>query len=98
MHNASSYHSLPALLSGLHETLGGLAMARSGNASAPAPAFTLKSHPLPLTSEQSVQLDSILTVRFFKLCGCGYCSIACLPINAHNMSSFLQEELTVHAC
>ena len=63
MHNASSYHSLPALLSGLHETLGAVAASRSGNASSPPPSFTLKSHPLPLTSEQSVQLDGVLTVR-----------------------------------
>ena len=60
MHNASSYHALPALLAGLHQTVGHVAAA--GNASAPSPSFTLKSHPLPLTSEESVQLDSLLTV------------------------------------
>ena len=56
MHNASSYHALPALVSGLHQTMG--ALASNGT----APALTVKSHPLPLTSEESVQLDSLLMV------------------------------------
>ncbi|CAL8463070.1 g2604 [Coccomyxa elongata] len=62
LHNSSSYHSLPALLSGLHQSLGALEVARTGNASAAAPIFTVNSHPLPLTSEESVKLDSLLTV------------------------------------
>ena len=72
LHNSSSYHSLPALLSGLHQSLGALEVARTGNASASAPVFTVKSHPLPLTSEESVKLDSLLTVRLVRpnlLCG-----------------------------
>ena len=56
MHNASSYHALPALVSGLHQTMG--ALASNGT----APALTVKSHPLPLTSQESVQLDSLLMV------------------------------------
>ena len=63
MHNASSYHALPALLAGLHQTLGHVGAMAAGIASVPSPAFVLKSHPLPLTSEESVQLDSLLTVR-----------------------------------
>lgn len=58
MHNASSYHALPALVSGLHQTMGALS-ATNGT----GPTFTVKSHPLPLTSEESVQLDSLLMVR-----------------------------------
>lgn len=57
MHNASSYHALPALVSGLHQTMAALQSNGTG------PTFTLKSHPLPLTSEESVQLDSLLMVR-----------------------------------
>ena len=56
MHNASSYHALPALVSGLHQTMGALSTNGTG------PAFVTKSHPLPLTSEESVQLDSLLMV------------------------------------
>ena len=63
LHNSSSYHALPALLSGLHGSLGALEVARSGNASSVAPVFIVKSHPLPLSSEESVKLDSLLTVR-----------------------------------
>jgi hypothetical protein len=62
LHNASSYHALPALLSALHQTLGALEVARTGNESAAAPVLVARSHPLPLTSEESVQLDSLLTV------------------------------------
>lgn len=65
MHNASSYHALPALLSALHQTLGGLDIARTGNSSSARPEFIIRSHPLPLTSEESVQLDSLLTVSLF---------------------------------
>lgn len=68
LHNASSYHSLPALLSGLHQSLGALKAARTGNGSAAPPVFTVKSHPLPLTSEESVKLDSLLTVTINSLC------------------------------
>ena len=57
MHNASSYHALPALVSGLHQTMGALSANGTG------PSFTVKSHPLPLTSEESVQLDSLLMVK-----------------------------------
>lgn len=57
MHNASSYHALPALISGLHQTMGALSANGTG------PTFAVKSHPLPLTSEESVQLDSLLMVR-----------------------------------
>ncbi len=56
MHNASSYHALPALVSGLHQTVGALSSSETG------PTFTVKSHPLPLSSEESVQLDSLLMV------------------------------------
>jgi len=56
MHNASSYHALPALVSGLHQTVGALSSNGTG------PSFTVKSHPLPLSSEESVQLDSLLMV------------------------------------
>ena len=57
MHNASSYHALPALVSGLHQTMGALSSNGTG------PTFAVKSHPLPLTSEESVQLDSLLMVK-----------------------------------
>lgn len=58
LHNASSFHALPALVSGLHETLGALAF--RGNAS--RPRFFARSHPLPLTAAESVQKDSLLQV------------------------------------
>ena len=61
MHNASSYHALPALVSGLHQTVGALSSNKTG------PTFTVKSHPLPLSSEESVQLDSLLMVRILIL-------------------------------
>ena len=57
MHNASSYHALPALVSSLRQTMAALQSNGTG------PTFTVKSHPLPLTSEESVQLDSLLMVR-----------------------------------
>ncbi len=56
MHNASSYHALPALVSALHQTMGAVSYNGTG------PTFSVKSHPLPLTSEESVQLDSLLMV------------------------------------
>eukprot|EP00884_Botryococcus_braunii_P019123 jgi/Botrbrau1/5895/Bobra.0366s0073.1 len=59
LHNASSYHSLPSLISGLHEVVGVL---NSGNASAVRPSLVARSHPLPLTKSESVSLDSILLV------------------------------------
>ncbi len=62
MHNASSYHALPALVSGLHQTMGALSSNGTG------PTFTVKSHPLPLTSEESVQLDSLLMVTLLLFC------------------------------
>ena len=73
MHNASSYHALPALVSALHQTMG--APASNGT----APALTVKSHPLPLTSEESVQLDSLLMVLSSPLLSrsdgqCQFCS------------------------
>ncbi|KAK9833394.1 hypothetical protein WJX81_001382 [Elliptochloris bilobata] len=58
LHNASSFHALPALMSGLHETLG--AVAFHGNAS--RPRFAARSHPLPLTAAETVAKDSVLQV------------------------------------
>lgn len=58
LHNASSFHALPALVSGLHETLGAAAFA--GNAS--RPRFAARSHPLPLTAAETVAKDSVLQV------------------------------------
>ncbi|KAK9829531.1 hypothetical protein WJX72_006343 [[Myrmecia] bisecta] len=58
MHNASSYHSLPSLVSDLHATIGALNAAPGGI----KPRFNARSHPLPLTEEESVQLDNILLV------------------------------------
>ena len=60
LHNASSFHALPALVSGLHETLGAAAFA--GNAS--RPRFAARSHPLPLTAAETVAKDSVLQVLF----------------------------------
>ena len=64
LHNASSFHALPALVSGLHETLGAAAFA--GNAS--RPRFAARSHPLPLTAAETVAKDSVLQVRFSHCC------------------------------
>ena len=68
MHNASSYHALPALVSGLHQTVGNISSNGTG------PTFTVKSHPLPLTSEESVQLDSLLMVTM-PPSPCGDCGM-----------------------
>ena len=59
MLTGNSYHTLPAMMSVLHEAVGKL---HAGNAAA-GPTFVARSHPLPLTQEESVQLDSILKVR-----------------------------------
>lgn len=56
MHNTSAYHALPSLISAVHETLSGLS--QSGQAA----SLAVHSHPLPLTAEESVQLDGILLV------------------------------------
>ena len=39
MHNASSYHALPALVSALHQTMGALSSNGTG------PTFSVKSTP-----------------------------------------------------
>ena len=59
MHNGSSAHSLPALVSELHNSLAAVASSRRGVA---PPLLRVRSHPLPLTHAESVQLDNVLLV------------------------------------
>lgn len=59
MHNGSSAHSLPALVSELHNSLAAVASSRKG---AVPPLLRVRSHPLPLTHAESVQLDNVLLV------------------------------------
>jgi len=59
LHNASSSHALPALVSGLHEALGAVA-ARGG---AGRPRFAARTHPLPLTAAETLAKDGVLQAR-----------------------------------
>mmetsp|Transcript_7891 Transcript_7891/g.23248 ORF Transcript_7891/g.23248 Transcript_7891/m.23248 type:complete len:2373 (+) Transcript_7891:472-7590(+) len=58
MHNGSSYHALPALLSDLHEAQAVL----QSDSSTTGPSLRVWSHPLPLTNAESLQLDTVLAV------------------------------------
>jgi hypothetical protein len=60
LHNASSPHALPALVSGLHEALGAAA-ARGG---AGRPRFAARTHPLPLTAAETLAKDGLLQARY----------------------------------
>ena len=59
MHNGSSAHSLPALVSELHNSLAAVSSSRPVGA---PPRLRVRSHPLPLTHAESVQLDNVLLV------------------------------------
>lgn len=58
MHNTSARHALPALVSAMHETLSAV----NQDALKPGASLTVRSHPLPLTAEEGLQLDNILMV------------------------------------
>ena len=58
MHNGSSSHALPALLNDMHSTIAALNTPPGRQ----PPSFTVRSHPLPLTEKESIQLDNILLV------------------------------------
>ncbi|KAK9808280.1 hypothetical protein WJX73_007025 [Symbiochloris irregularis] len=62
MHNSSAYHVLPAAVSALRETVSGFRTSSSSSQSGGAASLTARNHPLPLSQQESVQLDSILLV------------------------------------
>lgn len=58
MHNSSAYHVLPAAVSALRETVSGFQSRSQGT----GVSLTARNHPLPLSQQESVELDSILLV------------------------------------